>query len=78
MKNRNPSNTVQRPTEANHRRTMKRIETYEGKNDLLRTWEIFASTDAQIREHDYLLGLKKRVRENKNYLLHRADPNADI
>ena len=76
MKQRN-NNQPHRTTEANAKRTEKRVETYYGKNDLLRTWEL-AESNVQIRNHDYLLGLKKRVRENKNYLLHRATPDSDL
>ena len=75
MKQLNPKS--HRITEANKERTEKRVETYYGKNDLLRTWEL-AEANVQIRNHDYLLGLKKRVRENKNYLLHRATQDSDL
>ena len=73
---RNPGNP-QRHIEANERRTLKRVETYYGKNDILRTWELMPKP-MQADEHDYLLGLRKRVRDNRNMLLHRADPNADL
>ena len=75
MKQLNPNS--HRITEANKERTEKRVETYYGKNDLLRTWEL-ADENVQYRNHTYLLGLKKRVRENRNYLLHRGSADASI
>jgi hypothetical protein len=74
MKNRNPGNPHIK-TEANAKRTQKVIETYQGKNDLLRTWELLADTPAN---HSTILQLRKKVRTLRNLLLHRADPSAII
>jgi len=76
MRQRNPG-SPQRHTPANERKTAKRIEQYHGKLALLATWE--QAPDAiQSREHDYLIQLRRNVRQVKNYILHRADPNADL
>ena len=66
-----------RQTERNDKRTALRIERYLGKRDLKATWEQ-APEELQIKEHDYLLKLNKTVRQEKNYLDHRASPQADI
>ena len=58
--------------------TEARIEQLQGKEAILHTWEKFASKDLQIRERSYLKGLKERMRQVRNYILHRADPKANI
>jgi len=74
---RNPNNP-QRRTESQARKTAERIDVYLGKAALLKTWEEMTGDDLQIQEHDYLLALRRRVRINHNYLLHRSGPDADI
>ena len=76
MKQKNPKS--HRQTEANDKKTLERIETYLGKSALQETWDRYASQELQIEEHDYILGLRKRVRENRNYVAHRNDPKAEI
>jgi hypothetical protein len=66
-----------RPTEANKKRTQKVIEQYYGMEALLRTWEL-EPDEVQIREHDYLLGLRRKLRNVKNYIAHRADARAEV
>lgn len=73
---RNPSNP-QRLTAANQRRTQARIEQYHGLNDLLRTWEL-QPDEMQIKFHDDIIKLKARIRNVKNYLLHRSDARVKI
>ena len=51
------------------------IQQYEGKLALLKTWE---SLPAEIQENDYIIALKSRLRQVRNYLLHRKDPIANI
>jgi len=76
MPNRNP-NKPHRFIEGNERRTIERIEQYHGKVALLATWDE-QPNEVQLRNHDYLLALRKTVRQVKMYVLHRADPNADL
>jgi len=57
--------------------TEKRIEQYEGKDALLRTWEL-ESKDVQVDNRAYLKGLRERVHAVRNYILHRADPKAVV
>lgn len=66
-----------RHTAANAKRTEQRVEQFYGKVALLETWE---SQPEQILadEHEYILELRATIRNIKNYLLHRADPNAKI
>lgn len=66
-----------RATEANQKRTQKVIETYLGKKDLLATWEK-QSDDVQIKEHDNLLELRRKIRNLSNYIAHRATPDSDL
>jgi hypothetical protein len=66
-----------RSTEAHARLTEKRIQQYYGMEALLRTWEL-ESQDVQIREHDYLLELRRKLRNVKNYIAHRASADAEI
>jgi hypothetical protein len=76
---RNPSDP-QRRTEANEQRTIARIDQYRGIQDLLRTWEDEKITpiEVQIRNHAYIIRLRARERNVKNYLLHRSDAKADV
>ena len=76
MKRRNPM-PPQRLTLANARKTEKRIEQYYGKAALLQTWEQ-QPDKVQIKEHDYLAQLRANVRQVKMYVLHRADPKAQV
>jgi hypothetical protein len=55
--------------------TADRIQQYEGKLALLKTWE---SLPAEIQENDYIIALKSRLRQVRNYLLRRKDPIANI
>ena len=66
-----------RQTEANERKTQERVDQYYGLEALLRTWEL-ESDDVQIKNHDYLLELRRKLRNVKNYIMHRADANAEI
>lgn len=77
MKRTNPPRETQRITQANKNRTQKVIEKYHGKNDLLRTWEL-EPAKVQQSNHDYILELRKKVRNLRNLLLHRASPDATI
>ena len=66
-----------RTTEANKERTLKRVEEYYGLDALIRTWE--AMPDAiQIREHDYILELRRRHRNVRNYIQHRGTHDAEL
>jgi hypothetical protein len=73
---RNPG-TPHRHIEGNAERTMARVNQYRGKLDLLATWEK-APMAMQCRNHDYVLKLRARVRNVRNYVLHRAGPDADL
>ena len=53
------------------------IQQYEGKLALLQTWQSLR-TETQLRENDYIITLKSRLRNVRNYLLHRKDPIANI
>ncbi len=57
--------------------TAERIQQYEGKLALLQTWECLPA-ETQLQEHDYIIALKSRLRQVRNYLLHRKDPIANI
>ncbi len=74
---RNPKNNIQRRTEANAKRTAERIDEYLGVRDLLQTWDQQPMA-VQCRNHDYILKLRARERNVRNYLAHRSDKNADI
>ncbi len=76
MKQRNPGNP-QRRTEANALRTQRVIDAYNKKKLLLSCWEDMPMA-VQCREHDYILGLRARLRTLKQMILHRADPKATI
>ena len=53
------------------------IQQYEGKLALLQTWQSLR-VETQLRENDYIIALKSRLRQVRNYLLHRKDPIANI
>ena len=53
------------------------IQEYEGKLALLQTWESLRA-ETQLQENDYIIALKSRLRQERNYLLHRKDPSANI
>lgn len=75
---RNPPRSPQRfRTEASSRRTQVVIERYLGKLALQETWDRAPMT-TQYRHHDYVLGLRKKVRETKNLIDHRAGPDSDL
>lgn len=57
--------------------THMRIEQLQGKEALLQTWEM-QSEEIRFREHDYLLELRKTIRQVRNYIVHRKDPGADF
>ena len=69
--------TPHRTTEANKERTARRVEEYYGLDALIRTWEA-TSDEVQIQNHDYLLELRRRLRNVKNYIAHRADAGAEV
>jgi hypothetical protein len=66
-----------RQTEANERRTQERVEQYYGLEALIRTWDL-QPDEVQIKNHDYILKLRAKLRNVKNYVLHRSDAKAEI
>lgn len=74
---RNPGHP-HRYVEGNAARTQEQIETYLGKKALHDTWEKHASVNLQARNHNYLLKLRARIRNVKNYIEHRAGPDSDL
>jgi hypothetical protein len=64
-------------TAKNERKTAERIEIYQGKADLLATWETLPD-EVQIKNHDYIIRLRKEVRQQRAYILHRANADANI
>jgi len=66
-----------RSTEANAKRTEKVKEAYYKKCILLSCWEDMPMA-TQCREHDYILTLRARIRNLKNYLSHRNSPDSDL
>ena len=52
--------------------TEMRLQQLAGKEAILQTWETMTDQEIQDREHEYLLGLKKRIRTVRNYLLFRG------
>jgi len=66
-----------RLTEANKERTVKRVEEYYGLDALVKTWDE-APDELQIENHDYILELRRRFRNVRNYIAHRADATAEI
>ena len=75
MKQRNTNS--HRTTEANKEKTAKRVEEYYGLDALIRTWEA-TSDEVQIREHDYILELRRRHRNVRNYIQHRGTHDAEL
>ena len=57
--------------------TVARIEQLHGKEALLATWEQMPE-ELRMQEHDYLLELRKNIRQVRNYIVHRRDPGADL
>lgn len=76
MSNRNPNKPL-RSIAGNAERTQARVEQYRGLADLEATWNA-APMAMQCRNHAYILKLRARVRLVKNYVLHRAGPDADL
>ncbi len=76
MKIRN-NNKPHRQTQANQERTARVLDAYAKKKILLDCWESMPMA-VQCREHDYILGLRARLRTLKQMILHRSDPNASI
>lgn len=74
---RNPRADSQRRTEANARRTAERIDEYLTIKALRETWDK-APMATQCRNHAYILRLRARERNVRNYLAHRAGPDADL
>jgi len=54
-----------------------RIEQLEGKQALLATWEQMPEA-VRVREHDYLLELRQKIRQVRNYIAHRKDSESDL
>ena len=77
VKQRNPRADSHRRTEANAKRTERVRDAYYKKKLLLSCWEDMPMA-TQCREYDYILALRARVRNLKNYLLHRSGPDADV
>jgi len=73
---RNPSDPHRR-TAANALKTEERVSQYYGKLDLLRTWEMQPEM-FRLPTNDDLIGLRKRVRQIRNYLTHRATSDVQI
>jgi hypothetical protein len=66
-----------RYVKANQRKTEERIQQYQAKLALLQMWEQQPVT-VQIKNRDYLMKLRARVRASKMYILHRNDPRAVV
>jgi hypothetical protein len=58
-------------------KTQERIRQLQGKEALLSEWEQ-QPEDVLIANHDYIVGLKVRIRSVRNYILHRRDKEAQI
>jgi hypothetical protein len=54
-----------------------RIEQYECTMALLQTWEQ-QPAEVQAQEHDYILELRKKARQIRNYVVHRSDATAVV
>ena len=74
---RNPQKDSHRQTLRNQVRTQAVIEEYEGKKALLATWEA-TPDEVQIRNHDYIIKQRAKVRMLRQMILHRAGPDAEI
>jgi len=69
-------NDPHRITDANRIKTKRRIDKYLTLRAILATWEKMP-LDSQCRESAYIKELRTRMHQNRNYILHRADPQAD-
>lgn len=76
MPRRNPQDP-KRFLEINQRKTQQRIEGYYLLEALLRTWEL-QPDEVQSDNHAYIIRLRAKLRNNKNYLLNRSDKQSDI
>jgi hypothetical protein len=77
---RNPRSNSQCLTEANEKRTDDRIDEYLTIKALLATWDDdrYTPVEVQARNHAYVLRLRARERNVRNYLAHRAGPGSDL
>jgi hypothetical protein len=77
---RNPLKSSQRQTELNEKRTAERIDEYLTIKALLATWDDdrYTPVEVQARNHAYVLRLRARERNVRNYLSHRATPNSNL
>jgi len=57
--------------------TEQRIEQLQGKEALLKTWEQLPATKL-IDNREYVRELRSRTRQVRNYILNRADRQAEI
>ena len=73
---RNPVNS-HRSTEANAKRTENVIEKYLMMVALRQTWDMMPD-EVQIKHHSEILDVRAKERKFKNYLAHRAGPDADL
>lgn len=64
---------ILRPNQEQRERSLDRMlrhaQAMEGKNDILRTWEQHG-IEVCRKEHDYLLGLRVRIRKTRTLLSH--------
>jgi hypothetical protein len=77
---RNPLRSSQRQTELNEKRTTERIDEYLTIKALLATWDDdrYTPVEVQAINHAYVLKLRARERNVRNYLAHRAGPGSDL
>jgi hypothetical protein len=54
-----------------------RIEQYQGMLALLATWEQ-QPAQVQAKENDYILELRKKTRQVRNYITNRSDAASDL
>jgi hypothetical protein len=54
-----------------------RIEQYQLLMALLATWEQ-QPAQVQVQENDYILELRRKTRQIRNYITHRADAASDL
>jgi hypothetical protein len=57
--------------------TLMRIEQLQGKEALLKTWEL-QPPEILVQEHEYLLELRKQIRQVRSYIMHRRDASVDF
>ena len=76
MKTRNPVEP-KRFSKINADKTRARVEQFYGLSALLATWEM-QPAQMQAENRDYLLRLRKKLRNVRNYLAHRSEAGADI